>query len=194
MADRKPKVTFKGPARVLPSGPDVFDDTSGETAPAAVWKLRRERAARAALERARGAEQGPPLGIDLSPGSRLPGAQDLSPDGDPSSFPGPERFLLDASLNGGEASPALAAVLGRAGGPGGMMMQAGDTGQVPEITPGLMERFLTWLRSSGAASEPAGRDVAEGMNEALPRPLSGRDAVERRRRDLARMDAALKDT
>jgi hypothetical protein len=184
VADRKAKVSIKGPARVSASGPDVFDDSTGETVPASVWRERKNRASAAAAEKLRASE--PSLGVDLSQPA-APGAREVGPSRNPLLIPGPERFIIDASMGG--ASPALEAVLGRRD--EGLPIQlAGDTRQA-QPDAGLLERFMRWLRATGQDVQPTSQDVAEGINQKLPAPVGGKESVERLREKYRRMDADL---
>jgi hypothetical protein len=186
VADRKAKVSIKGPARVSASGPDVFDDSTGETVPASVWRERKNRASAAAAEKLRASE--PPLGVDLSQPA-APGAREVGPSRNPLLIPGPERFIIDASMGG--ASPALEAVLGRRD--EGLPIQlAGDTGTYPKQTDaGLLERFMRWLHATGQDVQPTSRDVAEGIDRKLPESVGGKKSVEKLREKYGRMDADL---
>lgn len=65
---------------------------------------------------------------------------------------------------------------------------------VAQEDPTLMERIRRWLGSQGADVQPASQDVSEGLNEALPRDLSGRDAVLKKRQQLKKLDEDTKDS
>jgi hypothetical protein len=76
----------------------------------------------------------------------------------------------------------------------GMMHPMGGMGPMMaqnDVDPTLLQRVIQWLRSGGG--QPEGRDVSEGLNEALPRELSGRDAVLKRRERLKKMDEQTKE-
>jgi hypothetical protein len=71
-------------------------------------------------------------------------------------------------------------------------MPVSDDGAAAGQPPaGLWERFLRWLGAQGADAQPASRDVAEGINRALPDSVGGRAAVEKMRERQRAMDSQL---
>lgn len=65
-----------------------------------------------------------------------------------------------------------------------------DGGEVPPPSPGFWAAMRNWMANQG---EPQSNAVAEEANKQLPRFLSGRDAVEKKRAQLKKIDADTKE-
>ncbi len=59
--------------------------------------------------------------------------------------------------------------------------------------PTLLQRIRQWF-TAPRGDESASRDVAEGINEALPSDLSGREAVLKKREQLRKLDRQTEET
>lgn len=58
----------------------------------------------------------------------------------------------------------------------------------------LFEALRQWFASEGEQAQPAGKDVADAMNRAMPDAVSARSAIEQDRRRKAEMDRMLRES